>query len=288
MLVGMYLFKLNAQELNTVNKNTAIKKEAKRNTTKPLSVKEKKKRFLVMMEKPLNRVYAKLLKQYEQTKQLIQQNPNHAKVVALRQRYKAKDNAALLIALKPHPKSVALAQAAMESAWGTSRFFKQANNIFGVWSFNKNDKRIAASEKRGKQTIWLKKYDKIDQSIEDYYMTLSRSKAFKGFKRLNAQSDYANPYLLVKKLDRYSEKGALYGKELASMIRYNKFTRFDKRNDTKVQEKAMPVVAKANTEKASVVEVVDTVLDNEASYGDILSQIKVDAPRKSKMVLPKN
>ena len=37
-----------------------------------------------------------------------------------------------------------------------------------------------------------------------------------------------DPYKLVKKLDRYSEMGAKYGKELTSMIRYNKFYLYDK------------------------------------------------------------
>lgn len=296
ILVGMYVFKLNAKEVNTVNKDMlmakaqmpASKKEVNNKKvnkkTKPISVKQKKKNFLKMMVGPLNRVYAKLLKQYSQTVLLIKKNPNDTRLMVLRKRYKVKTNNALLIALKPHPKSVALAQAAMESAWGTSRFFRQANNIFGVWSFNKKDKRIAAGEKRGKQTIWLRKYDTVAQSIEDYYLTLSRSKAFKGFKRLNAQSVQANPYLLVKKLDRYSERGALYGKELSSMIQYNKFTRFD----DKIKQKTVADKTISKMKEGTTMEVVDAVVDNESSYSDVLSQIKADALKKSKKDLTKN
>ena len=113
----------------------------------------------------------------------------------------------------------------MESAWGTSRFFVQANNIFGVWSFNKDEPRIAASEKRGNKTVYVKKYASLDDSIRDYYRVLARGAAFAEFRKLKMKS--SDPHALVKKLDRYSERGAEYGNELSSMIRYNKFDSYD-------------------------------------------------------------
>jgi len=143
----------------------------------------------------------------------------------LRAKYKVKNNKKLLKAIKPHPKSIAMAQAAMESAWGTSRFFTKANNIFGVWSFNKNEPRVAASKKRGNKTVWVKKSRSIKESIEDYYLLLARGRAFGEFRNLKMKS--SDPYKLVTKLNRYSEKGAMYGKELSSMIRFNKFHKLD-------------------------------------------------------------
>ena len=78
-----------------------------------------------------------------------------------------------------HPISIALAQAAMESAWGTSRFFKEANNIFGVWAYYKNTPRIAALQKRNGKTIWLRKYASLEDSVSDYYRNISKSSAYK-------------------------------------------------------------------------------------------------------------
>jgi Bax protein len=130
------------------------------------------------------------------------------------------------MALKPHPRSITIAQAAMESAWATSRFFKEANNIFGVWSFNEDEPRIAALKKRGNKTIWVKKYSSVTASVRDYYYVMGRSVAFQEFRKLKMVTD--DPLLLVKKLDRYSEKGAEYGHELTSMITFNKFYHYDK------------------------------------------------------------
>jgi Bax protein len=131
------------------------------------------------------------------------------------------------MAMKPHPQSITIAQAAMESAWGTSRFFKEANNIFGMWSVNSHEPRIAAGEQRGgKKTIYLKKFNTLEDSVRAYYLTLSRAKTYKKFRQLNYETD--NPYTIINGLVNYSEKGEEYVKELAQMIRYNKLTNYDK------------------------------------------------------------
>jgi Bax protein len=192
---------------------------------KNITVRDKKKRFKALLLPAVIEVYDDLEKQYLEIGLLISTNPSDAKLLALKKSYKATSNVELLIAIKPHPKSIALAQAAMESAWGTSRFFREARNVFGVWSFDKNEPRLAAGEKRGKKTIWVKKYPTIKAAIRDYYRVLARGHAFDAFRKQKMLS--ADPYELVKKLDNYSEKGAEYGKELASMIKYNKFYLYD-------------------------------------------------------------
>ncbi|SKB33738.1 glucosaminidase domain-containing protein [Malaciobacter marinus] len=192
---------------------------------KPIPVSVKKKRFIDMMVPALNKVYDELKQEFFQVQEDIKQNKESEKIQKLKEFYKVNTNQELLYALKPHPKSIALAQGAMESAWGQSRFFKEANNIFGVWSFNKSEPRIAASGKRGSKTIWLKKYSSVKEAIKDYYITLSRSSAFKEFRKTNFENP--DPFVLVTKLDRYSEKKAAYGKELAAMIKYNNFTKYD-------------------------------------------------------------
>ena len=155
----------------------------------------------------------------------IDSNIKDPRIETLKKTYKVTTNQELLLALKPHPVSVTLAQAAMESSWGTSRFFTQANNVFGIWSFNKNDPRIAATGQRGSKKIWLKKYTTIKDSVRDYYKNMGRSFAFDDFRKERLLSN--DPLILVTKLDRYSEKGAAYGEELHSMITFNKFMQYD-------------------------------------------------------------
>ncbi len=195
-----------------------------------MTVAEKKNRFRALLVPAIDSVYTRLERQYDEVEASIKNGNNKQKIEALKISYKVdpeaeNSNAALLMAIKPHPKSIALAQAAMESAWGTSRFFTKANNIFGVWSFDKNEPRIAASEKRGDKTIWVKKYASIEESVSDYYRVLGRGFAFEEFRK--AKMLNPDPFVLVTKLDKYSEKGAEYGEELASMIRFNKFQQFD-------------------------------------------------------------
>lgn len=200
-----------------------LEKTKKKKKQKPVSV--KKREFLKMMVPPLEEVYSELQTQYLEIKKLLDEGVNNERIESLKKFYKVDSNEKLLIALKPHPKSIALAQGAMESAWGESRFFKEANNLFGIWSFNKNEPRIAAGSQRGDKTIWLKKYSTVKEAIKDYYILLSRGGAFKEFRQLSFQD--ASVFEIVKKLHRYSEKKDLYGKELTDMIKFNKFTKYD-------------------------------------------------------------
>jgi len=186
-----------------------------------MTVHEKKLRFQCMVQPVVEQIFDKLTKQYEEVSTLIRKDKNSDQLWELRIIYGVETNSDLLKAIKPHPKSITIAQAALESDWGTSRFFREANNMFGMWSFNKDEPRIAAGKKRGNRTIWIKKYSSLEESVEDYYMLLAQSRSFSEFRNLKMET--SDPYLLVKKLDKYSEMKAEYGKKLESMIRYNGF-----------------------------------------------------------------
>ena len=202
--------------------------KTKKKVVPEISVAEKKAHFKATIVPAVNKVYTELMQQYQDVSDLIQTEKRNEALVALRKQYKVSTNEELLTALKPHPQSIALAQAAIESSWGTSRFFKEANNTFGVWSFSKNDLRIAAGEKRGEKTIWIKKYASVADSVRDYYRTLARGSAYAEFRTLKMETN--DPYELVTKLNRYSEKGAEYGKELAAIIRFNNFEAYDQQH----------------------------------------------------------
>ncbi len=191
----------------------------------PMTVQEKKARFKKLIVPAVNNVYADLIKQYNEVSSSIESGSGEEKIAKLKVEYKASSNETLLMALKPHPKSIAIAQAAMESNWATSRFFIKAYNIFGVWSFDEAEPRIAALQKRGDKTIWLKKYSSVEDAVYDYYRTLARSDAFAEFRQAKMQTN--DPFILVSKLNHYSEKGSLYAEELAAIIKFNKFNDYD-------------------------------------------------------------
>jgi len=199
------------------------------NVPEKMTVQEKKKRFRYLMVPAVKKVFSELKQQHQNIERSIKSGTDKLLIKQLKAEYKAESDDDLLARLKPHPVSIVLAQAAMESAWATSRFFVEAKNIFGVWSFNKDEPRIAAAEKRGKKTIWLKKYKSIEEAIRDNYRVLARGDAFSKFRQVRLISD--NPFELVKGLDKYSELGSKYGKELAAVIRYNKFNQYDLKNN---------------------------------------------------------
>jgi Bax protein len=193
---------------------------------KPLSVAQKKRAFFQRVVPVIEKVYDKKYKEYEVVKKAVAQHQQSEKIAELKRRYGVRTDVELLHALKPHPKSIAIAQAAIESAWGTSRFFKEANNIFGVWSINAKQKRIAAGSKRGKQTIWLRKFDSLEDAVSDYYFMLSSKRVYKGFKALN-YNEKNSVYLIVRGLLPYSEKGQEYIDSLSNIIRHNKLQAYD-------------------------------------------------------------
>ncbi len=191
---------------------------------KHMSVAEKKKRFFALLVPAIDDVYKKLYQQYLDAKRDIQNHTNPKKIEALKKKYKVTSDKALLIALKPHPVSITLAQAAMESAWGTSRFFRQANNIFGVHGLSSKGS-VPARIKKGNRTVWVRKYNNIEEAIYAYYYMLSTGKKYRKFKKLNYEGK--SVYEIIQGLKEYSERADGYVIELASMIRFNKLTRYD-------------------------------------------------------------
>lgn len=193
---------------------------------KNMTIAEKKNRFYHLLVPVIDKVHSELMDEYKSVSEDIKNGTNPQKIAKLKAIYKVKSDKALLRALKPHPRSIVIAQAALESAWGTSRFFREANNVFGMWSTNKNQKRIAANVKRkGNKTVWLRKFDTIEDSVRAYYRLMARGNAFKEFRKSRYAS--SNVHDMVKKLDKYSEMGPLYAKQLSKMIRYNKLTKYD-------------------------------------------------------------
>lgn len=126
--------------------------------------------------------------------------------------------------LTTFPVSIVLAQAAIESAWGTSRFFLEANNPFGLWSFNSKEQRIVASSTRSGKKVYLRKFNNLEESIEAYLITLATG-PFKNFRREKLKTQ--DPFKLTECLIDYSERRQAYVQEVNSVIKGNNLERFD-------------------------------------------------------------
>ncbi len=194
---------------------------------KDMSIKTKKKRFLYLVVPPTQNVHKKLMQRYKRVAQDIKNARITEEIASLKKEYGATSDEDLLARLKPHPISITLAQAAMESSWATSRFFNEANNIFGMWSTDPKQERIAAGQQReGNVTIWLRKFDTIDDSIKAYYDLISKAKAYAKLRKLRLETN--DPFIITQGLDKYSEIGQAYIDEINSVIRHNNFTKYDK------------------------------------------------------------
>ena len=192
-----------------------------------MTVSTKKERFFYLMLPSIKKVHQQWHERFERLSADLNSSEHAQEIDALKRLYNAQNEEELLASLKPHPPSITIAQAAMESAWATSRFFRKANNVFGVWSTSKDQARIAANEQReNNTTIWLRKFENIDDAVGEYYEMLARSPVYGEFRLARLYSN--NAYDIVSHLDRYSELGEIYTAELAKLIYYNRLRDFDK------------------------------------------------------------
>ncbi len=140
-------------------------------------------------------------------------------------RYKISHIKALPSRLKTHPASLALAQAAIESGWGTSRFFAEANNIFGVWSFDPDEPRIPAKGNRGGKRVYLRKYDDVLMAVTDYFTVLGKGSSYARFREARIEGKGA--LQLIPHLKYYSELRNKYVSMLRKIIRKNNLLQYD-------------------------------------------------------------
>jgi Bax protein len=123
------------------------------------------------------------------------------------------------------PNSIVLAQAAVETGWGQSRFFVEARNIFGIWSYDENESRVVAGRTRSKKRIYVRSYLDLSGSVEDYFETLGRSPAYRSLRKACRQTN--DPFQLVSHLKFYSERRSAYTRQLKAIIMQNNLTQYD-------------------------------------------------------------
>jgi Bax protein len=140
-------------------------------------------------------------------------------------KYETKNFAEINQRQQVHPNSIILAQAALETGWGTSRFFLQGNNAYGIWSFSKMENRMESLSSRGDIKIYLKKYDHVSESVKDYFQTIGKSWAFDQFRKRRSETN--NAYELIWYLNRYSELRNDYVKKIGELMIQNTLTQYD-------------------------------------------------------------
>ncbi len=127
------------------------------------------------------------------------------------------------------PADLALAQAANESAWGTSRFSKVANNLFGEWTFQQGQGIVPAGRPDG-ETYEIEKFNTVYDSVRSYLHNLNTHKAYKKLRQIRAEmraeGNLPDGLSLAKGLIRYSTRGQEYINEIQLMIQHNKFYRY--------------------------------------------------------------
>lgn len=122
------------------------------------------------------------------------------------------------------PRSLVLVQAAKESGWGSSRFARQGNNLFGQWCFEPGCGVVPRNRPAG-TTHEVASFDTVRDAVTSYVRNLNTHSSYRDLRELRARLREQNRPLtgsrLAEGLDRYSERGAVYVREVQSMIQQN-------------------------------------------------------------------
>jgi Bax protein len=117
------------------------------------------------------------------------------------------------------PPRLAIAQAVQESGWGTSRFARIGNALFGQHA----PVGAGAIRARGDSAVAMKAFDTIHRSVLDYMRNLNSHNAYREFREARARMRRAggpmDGMILAESLGRYSEEGVLYVARLKSVMR---------------------------------------------------------------------
>ncbi len=135
----------------------------------------------------------------------------------------------LLIKVDVIPNSIALAQAAIESGWGKSRFAKEYNALFGEYTYDQNQGVLPLEREYGEKHF-IKSFSSYNNSVSSYFNNINSHNAYKDFRALRnimrLNNNFSEVALLVDKLDSYAEDNN-YVKNLNAVIKKNNFKKFD-------------------------------------------------------------
>ncbi len=127
------------------------------------------------------------------------------------------------------PNSIALAQAAIESGWGKSRFATEYNALFGEYTYDQNAGVVPLKREVGDKHL-IKSFTSYDNSVSSYFININSHFAYKEFRELRnimrIKNNFSDIKLLISKLNSYAADDK-YVDTLNMVIKKNKFNKFD-------------------------------------------------------------
>ena len=142
---------------------------------------------------------------------------------------KGEDISELKLRLDIIPTSIAIAQAAKESGWGTSRFALEGNAMYGQWTWGGDG--IEPSQKDKKKEHKILKFPKLQSSVSAYMKNLNTHRGYSEFRKERSKIREKNKTVegidLVEYLYNYAQTGSEYVKILKKIIEQNDLTDFD-------------------------------------------------------------
>lgn len=140
-----------------------------------------------------------------------------------------KDVPTLKVRMDIVPVSLAIAQAAKETGWGTSRFALEGNALFGQWTWSGDGIKPAGAENNSTHKVM--KFKVLKASVRAYQRNLNTHSSYKDFRQTRAQlrddNEKLDSLLLAEQLDSYAETGKEYTKILKQIIQQNSLKDFD-------------------------------------------------------------
>lgn len=153
-------------------------------------------------------------------------------LAVLAERYKVSDEniAELMRRVDIIPPSLAMAQAAEESGWGTSRFARNGNALFGQWT-TESDEGLVPHAREEDRDHKIKSFGTLTQSVASYMRNLNTHRAYRELRKLRAKlrakGAPLDGYVLAGTLTRYSERGEKYIKNVRIIIDANNLLGLD-------------------------------------------------------------
>ena len=141
----------------------------------------------------------------------------------------SKDLSVLKIRMDEIPVSLAIAQAAKETGWGTSRFAQEGNALFGQWTWSGEGLKPKDSEKNEGHKVM--KFNVLQASVRAYQRNLNTHSSYKDFRLARAKlrdlGKDLDSLILVHYLNEYAETGNQYVEVLKKIIEQNSLKDFD-------------------------------------------------------------
>ncbi len=142
---------------------------------------------------------------------------------------KKNDLSTLKIRMDEIPVSLAIAQAAKETGWGTSRFALKGNALFGQWTWSGEGLKPKNAEEGKDHKVM--KFHSLQLSVRAYLRNLNTHPSYRNLRKarteLRSLKKPLDSLILSKHLDKYAETGSKYIEVLRKIIEQNNLTDFD-------------------------------------------------------------